>query len=378
MRIGFITGEYPPMQGGVGSYTQVLAETFAAQGHDPYVLTDITAGERAEPFPVRGGVATWGITGLREARRWAKRHALDVVNIQYQTAAFRMSPFVHFLPDALRFVPVVTTFHDLRVPYLFPKAGALREWIVMRLARASAGVIATNDDDFARLSDHPQAALIPIGSNIRAEIPPDFEAAAWRLEHKIDADEYLIAYFGLINHSKGVDLLLHSLKALRDDGIRARLVIVGGGAGSSDPTNREAVHEIEMQIVQSGTAPYVLQTGFVEDDKVAGWLTAADVIALPYRDGASYRRGSLMAALHYGGAIITTQPAAPIPAFEHGANLWLVRPETDDLTDALRHLYENPQIRAALKNGARALAHAFSWTHIAHDTLALYETVTAG
>ena len=45
------------------------------------------------------------------------------MNIQYQTAAYGMSPFIHFLPDALRPIPVVTTFHDLRFPYLFPKAG---------------------------------------------------------------------------------------------------------------------------------------------------------------------------------------------------------------------------------------------------------------
>lgn len=378
MRIGFITGEYPPMQGGVGAYTQVLAETLAAQGHDPFVLTDITAGEHDHPIPVRGGVATWGLTGLREARRWSRAHKLDVVNLQFQTAAFRMSPYVHFLPEVLRPLPVVTTFHDLRVPYLFPKAGALREWIVQRLARSSAGVIATNDDDYTRLSDHRHAARIPIGSNIRAELPADFDATAWRRDHLLDADEYLIAYFGLINHSKGVDLLITSLAALRREGIPARVVIVGGGAGSSDPTNRAAVHEIELLIVQSGMSPFVLQTGFIEDDKVARWLAAADVIALPFRDGASYRRGSLMAALHYGGAILTTTPENATPAFEHSANLWLTEPNTDALTDALRHLHTQPDARLKLRAGARDLSREFSWDAIARATAALYQAVIAG
>ena len=39
MRIGMITGEYPPMQGGVGAFTRILAGELAAQGHDLFVLS---------------------------------------------------------------------------------------------------------------------------------------------------------------------------------------------------------------------------------------------------------------------------------------------------------------------------------------------------
>ena len=40
MRIGLITGEYPPMQGGVGDFTQELGKGLAALGHDVHVITD--------------------------------------------------------------------------------------------------------------------------------------------------------------------------------------------------------------------------------------------------------------------------------------------------------------------------------------------------
>ena len=42
-----------------------------------------------------------------------------------------------------------TTFHDLRPPYLFPKAGPLRDYVTHRLARASDAVIGTNGSDVA-------------------------------------------------------------------------------------------------------------------------------------------------------------------------------------------------------------------------------------
>jgi hypothetical protein len=80
------------------------------------------------------------------------------------------------------------TFHDLRVPYLFPKAGPLRRWIVYHLARSAEGVIATNDEDFHRLLTEARPrrlALIPIGSNIPCAPPPGYDrppsgpAGAW-------------------------------------------------------------------------------------------------------------------------------------------------------------------------------------------------------
>ena len=48
-------------------------------------------------------------------------------------------------------------------------------------------------------------------------------------------------------------------------------------------------------------------------------------MVLPFEDGASYRRSSLIAAIHQGCAILTTEPAHEIETFAHGRNL-LARP----------------------------------------------------
>jgi hypothetical protein len=77
-----------------------------------------------------------------------------VVNIQYQPAAYNMnSAAINFLPWRLKnVVKTAVTFHDLRVPYLFPKAGRLRQTAVNFLARSADGVIATNPADYQSLS----------------------------------------------------------------------------------------------------------------------------------------------------------------------------------------------------------------------------------
>ncbi len=367
MRIGILTGEYPPLQGGVGAYSRILAHELARQNHSVAVISTQAAREADPMINLSPAVARWGWSALRAARRWAQAHHLDVVNLQYQTAAYQMSPWIHFLPEAIQPTPVVTTFHDLRVPYLFPKAGPLRNWMVMRLARASAGVIATNDEDFARLSGLPCAALVPIGSNILSPLPANFDPQPWRAQAGAGMEDFLIAYFGLFNRSKGLDVLLKSVSQLRADGVPARLLLIGGGAGSSDPTNLESMRHLEALIGQLELGACIGRTGYLEDEaQVGAFLAASDAVALPFVDGASFRRGSLMAAIHYGCAIVTTAPAVPVPAFVDGDNL-LLAPANDvqALAEALHRLWDSPALRARLRAGAARLAGSFTWPKIA-------------
>jgi glycosyltransferase involved in cell wall biosynthesis len=253
---------------------------------------------------------------------------------------------------------------------LFPKAGVLRNWIVRRLARASDDVITTNEEDARQL--RRSSAIIPIGSNIPKIEHVDIQA--WRAKAGAKPDDFLIVFFGLINKSKGLDTLLDSLARLK--GIPLRLAIVGGGAGSSDPTNAATMRDIDAQIEQLGLAPIIHKTGYVDDEVVSGYLAAADVVALPFADGASYRRGSLMAAIEHGCAIVTTMPSLEVPMFIDGENMLLVPPHDEALlATALMHLYQSPDHRIRLKWGALELAKTFAWPSIAKATLNLYASV---
>ncbi|MBL8131117.1 MAG: glycosyltransferase family 4 protein [Anaerolineae bacterium] len=378
MRIGIITGEYPPMQGGVGAYTAILARELAAQGHTVSVLTTPPAvGGKIDSVSVSDAVQRWGPRAVSTIRRWARDINADVLNLQYQTAAYRMSPIIHFLPELLRPFPVVTTFHDLRFPYLFPKAGPLRPWIVRKLARGSRGAIVTNHEDAADLADLPSVRLIPIGSNILSGAPADREV--FRRRTGITADEALIAYFGLVNTSKGLDVLLRACRRLLDRGIRARLALVGAVAGDSDPSNLAYTREIEALIVNLHLEDTVFRTGYLPEQDVAGFLAAADLVALPYADGASYRRGSLMAAIRLGCAIVTTHPRVAVPSFQDGTNMRLIPPgDPVVLTDALLNLLGDEALQTRLRAGSARLAQSFDWAQIAQDTAVFFDQVVIG
>jgi glycosyltransferase involved in cell wall biosynthesis len=390
MRIGIITGEFPPMQGGVGDYSMELARELAKQGHELFVLTNVQAQQHI-PLPgisVQPTVEQWGRWGQSEAPRgiqqavdWVKANQLDVVDIQYQAAAYNMHAAANDLPRRLNgLVPVVTTFHDLLEPYLFPKAGPLRKRVIYQMAQNSTGVIVTNRQDEAELYDAgnmPPIARIPIGSNIAVNPPAEYDPVTWRSKLGIPYNAFLIGFFGFINRSKGVDTLAEAVRILAETYKKdVQLLFIGGQTGSSDETNVQQADIAQELIGGLGIAKQVHWTGFVDAELVSANLMACDVVALPFKDGVSLRRGTLMATLAHGRPLVTTFPAQNDPDLMDGFAMRMVPPENPQrLAEVLNELATDQDQRRELGQNARVLADQFTWDTIAALTLNFFERV---
>ncbi|WP_129627417.1 glycosyltransferase [Candidatus Oscillochloris fontis] len=384
MRIALLTGEYPPQPGGIGDYTQQLSIALAAQGLDVAALT-LREGRLVACRP-DGGVEVLSAPGLSwSVRDWPKlRVALrvwrpDWLHIQYQTGAYGMRAGINLLPRYLRMrgdcPRIAVTFHDLLVPYLFPKAGRLRSWLNQRLARDADRVIATNAADAATLRGWggTHLATIPIGSNIAVAPPANYDRRAWRAQMGIADDMFVVAYFGLLSPSKGVDLLVEALAEI-PPGRAWRLVIIGGAATA--PQDVAFAAEVERRITQLGLGAQIIRTGHVEASEVSGHLLAADCAALPFRDGASLRRGSLLAALAHGCPVITTSPSDPSAAAILAAGPGALCIPVDDraaLGAALRQVAGDANLRRALGQAGQAAVAALGWPQIARAHGALYQ-----
>jgi glycosyltransferase involved in cell wall biosynthesis len=292
---------------------------------------------------------------------------------------------VHLLPWRLHRLPhrpaIAVTYHDLQVPYLFPKAGPLRWQAVLALARWSDAAVVTNEGDRRTLSRYPwladRLAVIPIGSNIAARPPFGFDRDTWRARYGLAADDLLLAYFGFLNPTKGGETLVRALHRLTLDppaGRTTHLLLIGGQVGSSDPTNRAYLQQIEALIDRLGLSTRVHRTGYVSTDQVSAHLLAADACVLPYEDGASFRRGSLMAALAHGRPIVTTHPRVPLPQLRDGENVLLAPPgDPGALAASVARLAADPALSRRLGQGAAALAQQFTWQRIAARTGELFD-----
>ena len=380
MRIGLIAGEYPPLQGGLGDYTRRLALALAELGHEPHVLTRFVTGAPAaaheDGVQVHRLVTAWNWETRRRIEGFNRLFRPDVLNLQYQAAAYQMHPAINLLPGALaKRTPTVVTFHDLRVPYLFPKAGFLRWKSIVAMARGASACITTNveDRDMLVREGVRKVDMIPIGSNIIPAPLAGFDPAAWRRANGIADDRALIGYFGFMNESKGGETLIRGLSELRRRGLQVGLLHIGGQTGDSDPTNLIYAARLQRLAAELGVRECVHLTGFLDERAVSEAFAACTCVALPYRDGASFRRGTLMAALAHGCAIVTTLPRVALPEMVDGSNVLLVPP--DDayaLANAIERVIRDDALRAQLQAGALALSRRFQWDCIAAQTAEVF------
>ena len=331
-------------------------------------------------------MTSWGVRCWSEIAEIVRANRPDILDVQYEPVAYAMRVGVNFLPSAwvrrqIK-IPIVTTFHDLLVPYLFPKAGPLRWKVVEYLARRSEAVIVTNDEDRARLSSlHAEQQfskihVIPIGSNIDPARISNFDRAVERARWNIQSTELGIGYFGFLNLSKGGSDLMQALKHLQEDGLPVKLLLIGGRTGSSDPTNAEYAAQVEREIESLSLKENVIATGYLNPPAVSRAILACDVMALPYVDGASLRRGSLLAAMVHGRAIVTTEPRYPIGGLKHAESVLYVPPrDPQALALAIKRMWQDVNLRARLEAGVSEAAKLYTWDRIAMQTIEVFENV---
>lgn len=353
----FVSGEYPPDVGGVGDYTHRLRHALASQGWRSTVLS-------------RRQVRHWDARALVWLLRTAPRYGL--VHIQFQAGAYDLLGDVCLMPTLLRRlrprVRVVTTFHDTRVPYLFARAGRLRRAAVNLLAASSDAVIAADERDLESLGSSPtRQHQVPIGANIDRAPGAGYDRAVFRTRLGLTHASLAIVYFGLLNHSKGLDLLLDAFDRILRDTPNARLLLLGGEIGASDPTDRLTANRLHARLDALGAR--VVRTGWLQPEALSRYLLAGDVALLAYADGASPRRGSLLACAEHGLPIVSTQPASRAVADA----VYAVAPDSAGLAAAVLEIVRTPSTAAQLRQSAAGLAAQTTWPQIAAAHLKIYE-----
>ena len=373
-RILFVTGEYPPRLGGVGDHVVRLAAALAARGSACHVATE----SRSANDPAAGVHAVGSRLPLQavvDTLRGVRRVQPDVVHLQYQAGAFarpgEMLGLARLLPRLAGSSRLAVTFHDLQQPYLFPKAGRLREAMVHSLARGADTAIFVDEVDRRRAvaagSGEANSHWIPAGPTIE---PPanGGERGAARAALDLESDAFIVGFVGFRQRSKGIQVLVDAMRRTELAGPGTRLILIGA---AGPPTNTRRAEPPVPPSTFDGVRP--VETGELPPEAISQWLVACDAIALPFLDGLSARRGSFMNAVAHGVPVVTTAPPAVGTVDVAADEVALVSPgDAAGLATALAGIRDDPARRRQLAQGARAIAARHTWTDIAQRTLAAY------
>ncbi len=330
MKILLVTGSYPPDTCGVGDYTFNLAEALLKKGTTVEVITK----------------EDWNITNTFKIIKRIKSIKPNVVHIQYPTAGFgaKMSPQILSLS-----FPGMVTIHEIT------QAHILRKLSLYPFAFRSRHIIFTTsfERDFAARHApwiYRRSSVIPIGSNIKTT------------SQQTERNPAEILYFGLFRPKKG----LEDIFALASLVKQMKLPYFVRMVGKPSPDCSSYVEELYRR----AEGLPIKWDQDLDDKSVADLLSRSFIAYMPFPDGASDRRGSLLALLANGVVTITTRGAHTPPSLEQ-AVLFSQSPE-----QALR-LVEKMQtdsvLRKLLSDKGRAYANKFNWDTIAQNHIKLYE-----
>ncbi len=334
MRICLVTGSYPPDVCGVGHYTANLARALRVMGPDVECVTR----------------DRWGILDAAALKDEIVGHDPEIVHIQYPSVGYgrRLGP--QALSLSLGTVPTVVTLHE------FSEAHPLRRLSTLAFSvRSRAMVFPSEGEKESYLSWAPlrreRAWVIPIGSNIPTG------------SHD-ERDEHEIVYFGLIRPDKGIEQFLELADLARQKEPKLRFKIIG----NPHPEHVEYAQRIQSEARQTSVAFW----SGLDDEEVSGTLGHATFAYLPFPDGASPRRGSLLAALSNGLVVLTKR--GPHTTKELEAAI-VDAPTPAGALTRIRNLLENPKgIRAQReKSSGYILMH--SWDRIAQEHIQLYRSL---
>ena len=337
LRIGLLTGSVPPEPCGVGDFTARLAAELGAQG----VAAELVSG------------TAWGVTAVPGLRSRLRSLALDLLHIQYPTNGFGSGLAPHLLSLVGAPMPVVVTLHE------HSQARWRRRLSSLTFALRSRALIFTTDGEragFVRTVPWiaPRSVIIPISSNIPAGAPEP-------------GPEPTVVYFGQIRPNKGLDDFLAAARLAEQARLGWRFVIIGAVLPrfrAHAEALRAAAADLAVEWILGGTA-----------EAVGERLRRAHAAYLPFPDGASLRRGSMLAALANGLPVLTTR-GGQTPADLAQTVRFVTDPP--DLVAALAGPLADEAERARMAAASLAYAQAFAWPRIARRHAGLYRAVVTG
>ncbi len=302
------------------------------------------------------------------ARYWSYprrvgRHRADLVHVLDHSYAHTLSK--------LKTVPSLVTVHDLLpVITLQRRSSGLRdairnrllEWVLDQLRRASGWIVATEwlRGELAEWLGHDERIhVVPYGVDEAFLQNPAQDRSEIRRRLAIPESAFVVLHVGSVGPRKNIGTVVATVDALRQEGIEAWLLQVGGTFTSEQMADVASCH-----LQSSMTA-----LGATEESGLRQAYRAADVLLFP-----SHYEGF--------GLPVLEAMASELPAVNSGAGgltelsgdaaVVVGGREVEPYVQAVAEIASNASHRAELVQRGVEQARKFRWAETARKTAAVY------
>lgn len=270
----------------------------------------------------------------------------------------------------LSIAPPVVTVHDLaflKYPDQLPKSRRL--WLVgatRMSAKRAAKIITVSQataNDLREWLDIPEDRIevIPLAPSGKVERVQGKSLDVFRMKWNIDRP-YVVAV-GTLEPRKNLPTLLRAFAQIKDQ-IDHQLVLVGPEGWLTG--------ELKSTLEELNLGDRVRLTGWVSDEELGGWYSAADLFAFP-----SYYEGfglPTVEAMRCGVPVLCSNNSA-FPEVVGDAGELIPAEDVDAWAHSMLSLLNDESRRAELAERGLARSETFSWERVARKTFDVYKEV---
>ena len=327
---------------------------------------------RVPPFAPTAAVETCR-TGLATSRT-SIRLLWEQLVAPGQAVAGRldlMHSFLNVVPlvAPTRHVVMVHDLSFLKIPAAHPRHRrwylSVATWLsVRRAAAVQVNSAATKADLVSEFAIDPDKITVvyPAAEPEFHPRPAD-EVVAFRATHGLRRP--FVLFVGTIEPRKNVDVLVQAFARLRRSGAFDGELVIAGGMGWGDT-------RLEQTIRSSGFAADIRRPGYVKDEDLPFWYTAADLVAYP----SSYEGFGIpvLEAMASGTPVITSNRSS-LPEVVGDAGPTVDPRDQQQLASAMAEVLASRERRRAMSERGLARARCFQWTTAAQRCLSVYRRV---
>lgn len=333
-----IVGPAYPYRGGIADFNERLSREFQREGHEVTIYT-FTLQYPGFLFPGKTQYSTSPAPADLNIERkvnsinpinWIKvgreirRQRPDVVMIRF---------WLPFLAPCLGTIArVVRRDKHIKVVALLdnviPHERRIGDRLFARyMIKSVGGYVAMSDSvlkDAKSFDDTKPCSLTPhpLYDNFGDKVSRDEAIAHLRL----DAGQRYILFFGLIRDYKGLDLLLRAFADKRLRGKNVKLLVAG-----EFYSNAERYEQLEQELELAQHIVWCKE--FIPADEVRYYFAVADLVAQPYKSAT--QSGITQIAYHFERPMLVTDVGGLAEIVPHGKVGYVVKPNADDIADAL-------------------------------------------
>ena len=168
---------------------------------------------------------------------------------------------------------------------------------------------------------------------------------------------------GLLQHRKGIDVLIRALGILKRRGVRQRVLIVGEGEEREALVALAKSESVEDEAIFLGAKPHAEVLSLLQGSRYLALASRAEGLPLV-----------VVEAMMCGRPVVATNIDGIPEIVVHESSGLLVEPDSPiQLANAMQRMTENDEICASDGSAASRTAQAFEWRHIAARYVRFFE-----